>query len=227
MFKDRDAWAAKDVTAYIGCCVFFLMFFCIGAALAQDRTAPAPSCVVGQKLEFRYDDGRSFTREIASREGELCVVITASAKSYYDKDWVLVKVVDRDGKTITTAQPGYADIGEKLLPFPLAIGKTWETEVRGRSAERGIVTTYQNRFTVLTQEEITVPAGTFKTFKIKHEQTHSRGRGGTNRWGVRYFWYAPEVGYYVKRHWEPKESVDQFFWQTVRDYELVSMSRPN
>ncbi len=98
------------------------------------------------------------------------MVSTGSTKSYYNKDWVLIKVIESDGRTITSAQPGHADIGEKLLPFPLIVGKTWDTEVRGRSAERGIVVTYQNRFTVLTREDITVPAGSFATFKIKHEQ---------------------------------------------------------
>jgi CO/xanthine dehydrogenase FAD-binding subunit len=37
---------------------------------------------------------------------------------------------------------------------------------------------------------------------------------------VSIFWYAPEVGYYVKRHWEPKESGDRYFLQTVPDSEL-------
>jgi hypothetical protein len=72
----------------------------------------------------------------------------------------------------------------------------------------------QNSYTVLAQEEITVPTGT--------EQSHNAT--GTKRWGVRYFWYAPEAGYYVKRHWEPKESVDQFFWQTRRDFEVEAIS---
>jgi DUF3108-like len=51
---------------------------------------------------------------------------------------------------------------------------------------------YQNSYSVLAQEEITVPAGTFNTFKTKHEQSHNAT--GTKRWGVRYFWYAPELG---------------------------------
>jgi hypothetical protein len=204
--------------------VLTLSLFFIGAAFAQDQTASAPPCFVGQKLEFRYDDGGSFSRVIASREGDLCVVDTAT-KSYYDKDWVLIKVIERDGQTITSARPTNPDIGEKWLPFPLTVGKTWKTQVQGPSAERGRITTYNNQFTVLAYEEITVPAGTFKTFKIKHDQENFRS--GSRRWGSRYFWYAPEVGYYIKRYWAVNESVDKYFWQTVRDYELVSMSRPN
>jgi len=193
----------------------------VGTAFAQDHAGVAPPCRVGQKLNFRYDDGRLFTREILSREGDLCV-ITESSKFYYDKDWVLVRVVDAKGRMITEPEPSFPEVGERWLPFPLAVGKTWETEVRGRSAERQRVIVYQNSYSVLAQEEITVPAGTFNTFKIKHEQSHNAT--GTKRWGVRYFWYAPELGYYVKRHWEPKESVDQFFWQTRRDFELETIS---
>ena len=209
----------------LACHFSFSIFIFIGAAFAQDQSASAPQCFVGQKLEFRHDNGASLTRETITREGELCVVKNESTTFYYDKDWVLVKVVDRNGRTITAAESSQPDIGEKWLHFPLAVGKTWDRDYQGRSAERNRLIQYQNRYTVLTNEEITVPAGTFKTFKIKHEQTHLTG--GTKRWGVRYFWYAPGVGYYIKRHWEPKESVDQYFWQTVRDYELVSMFRPN
>lgn len=70
--------------------VSLTLLISIGAAFAQDptATAPAPPCAVEQKLEFRYDDGRSFTRKITGRENDLCVVNTAN-KSYYDKDWVL------------------------------------------------------------------------------------------------------------------------------------------
>ena len=204
--------------------VLTLSLFLVAPAFPQDPNASAPPCLVGQKLEFRYDDGGSFSRVIASREGDLCVV-GDSRKSYYDKDWVLVKVVEPDGKTITSALPTHPDIGEKWLPFPLTVGKTWKTQVEGPSAERGRITTYNNQFSVLTYEELTVPAGTFKTFKIKHEQENFRS--GSRRWGARYFWYAPDVGYYVKRYWAVNESVDKYFWQTVRDYELVSVSRPN
>jgi len=57
--------------------VLTLTLFFVGAAFAQDQTASAPPCFVGQKLEFRYDDGGSFSRVIASREDDLCVVDTA------------------------------------------------------------------------------------------------------------------------------------------------------
>jgi hypothetical protein len=40
--------------------------------------------------------------------------------------------------------------------------------------------------------------------------------------GIKIFWCAPEVGYYVKRYWAVNESVDKYCWQMVRDYELVS-----
>ena len=84
--------------------VSLTLLISIGAAFAQDQSAPAPPCHVGQKLQFRYDDGRSFTREITAHENYLCVVKTANT-SYYDKDWLLVKLVEPTGQTIGIANP--------------------------------------------------------------------------------------------------------------------------
>ena len=74
------------------CLLSYLDFF--GTAFVQNPTATAPPCQVGQKLQFRYDDGRSFTREITLEGKQPCVVKTAST-FYYDKDWLPVKLVER------------------------------------------------------------------------------------------------------------------------------------
>jgi hypothetical protein len=212
--------------------VLIVFAFFVGAAFAQDPTASAPPCLVGQKLEFRYDDGASFSRVIASREGDLCVVLGGyeirgqsndETKIYYDKDWVLVRL-EVDGQTITSALPTHPLVGEKWLPFPLTVGKTWKTQYRTPSVTSGRMNLYNNWFTVQAHEELKVPAGTFKTFKIKHEQTGGTGTEAGKRGGVRYFWYAPEVGFHVKRRSDPSESVPKDYWAS-RDYELVSVSK--
>lgn len=182
------------------------------AEVAKTGIAPAPPCVVGLRLRFQYVDGGNFTRAITSRQGDMCV-IGSTSRSYYDKDWVLVKQVDRDGNEITSWRPLNPLVGQKWLDFPLSVGKTWETRFTSTGGS------YINYFTVLSYEEVTVPAGTFKAFKIQEHQMAARGS-----YGVRYFWYAPEVGYYVKRQWAPDESSSPYYWQSVRDYELVSVS---
>lgn len=195
-----------------------------GSSVSPDTSlrAEAPPCVVGLKLQFQYDDNRKFTREITARDGDLCLVESGS-KSYYDKDWTLVKLVEPDGREITSSSPRQPDIGEKWLPFPLSVSKKWERHYSGQEAVSGGVRQYQNYFTVVSHEDVTVPGGSFKAFKIRQEQVNLSSK---NRRGVRYFWYAPDVGYYVKRHWAVKEGNDPHYWVSVRDYELVSVSRP-
>jgi uncharacterized protein DUF3108 len=196
-----------------------------GTAFAQDQSASAPPCLVGQKLEFRYDDGRAFSREI-SREAELCVVNTESTKFYYEQDWVLVKVFEPNGKIYVSWEPyTHTDIGQAWMNFPFQVGRTWNKNRNRYKTERGVrVFDYniQSRYNVLAYEEITVPAGTFKTFKIKHEQTETTN--GNKHSGVRYLWYAPEVGYYAKR--EADASSDKNYWEKEPGYELVSITPP-
>lgn len=181
--------------------------------------ALAPPCIVGLRLQFQLDDGRPFTRAVLSREGELCVIVLGK-RYYYDKDWVLRKVVERDGNVITKPQPLEPLIEEKWLPFPLSVGQTWESE-RYMGDFFGRVGRYKIFFDILSYEEVDVPAGKFKAFKIKEYQLL---RGGT--WGVIYYWYAPEVGFYVKRQTAPDESSDPYVWNNVRNYALVSITRP-
>jgi hypothetical protein len=219
----------------LACHFSFSIFIFIGAAFAQDQSASAPPCPVGQKLEFRHDDGRSFS-SVVSREDDLCVVNTDSRKSYYDKDWVLVKVVEPNGKIHVGWEPfTHTEIGQVWMDFPFQVGKTWTRDrkrYRTQSGRTVFEYTLQARYNVLAYEEVKVPGGTFKAFKIKHTATETCfgsecGWGDAKRSGVRYLWYAPEVGYYVKRQADLNESIDKDYWKTARDYEAVSMPRPN
>jgi len=127
--------------------VLALSLLFIASAFAQEPTASAPPCLVGQKLEFRQDDGRLFSRAI-SREADLCVVeVGGSTKSYYDKDWVLVKVAEPDGRVMTSTALTHPSIGRVWMPFPLDVGKTWKTEERRYSAS-GRINNYVDQYTV-------------------------------------------------------------------------------
>jgi hypothetical protein len=96
----------------------------------EEARGAAPACLVGQKLRFGFDNGRSFTREITAHEDNLCLV--KNVNTYYlDKDWKLVKVVGSKGQTFESPTPGHTDIGEKWLPFPLTVGKKMGEAVSG------------------------------------------------------------------------------------------------
>jgi hypothetical protein len=74
--------------------------------------------------------------------------------------------------------------------WPLEVGKTWtrKSRVTLHAAKRTIETEYTG--TVEAHEEITVPAGTFKTFRIK--TVNSSGDENV-------FWFSPEAGIHMKQ----------------------------
>ena len=95
----------------------------------------------------------------------------------------------RGRREVRSASPYVA-----IYAFPLWVGKIWQSTYNYTDRERertfsdvpwlGRVTTY---------EDVTVPAGTFKTFKVE----------GTDVYGVRLIvWYAPKLHTVVKSIFE-------------------------
>jgi hypothetical protein len=78
--------------------------------------------------------------------------------------------------------------------FPLAVGKEVWFTVAGVTAAN-FPSSWDETYTVVGRERVTVPAGTFDAFVVTWEET---GRLG-NDYAVRHtYWYAPEVGYVVR-----------------------------
>ncbi len=75
--------------------------------------------------------------------------------------------------------------------FPLTVGET-RTYTQSTGTKRG-TQSYTNVVTVEASEQITVPAGTFKAFRIRVNKKNDTGWSGVYR-----MWYSPEVGYFVR-----------------------------
>lgn len=75
--------------------------------------------------------------------------------------------------------------------FPLAVGES-RTYTQSTSTKRG-TQNYTNVVTVEASEQITVPAGTFKAFRIRVNKKNDTGWSGVYR-----MWYSPEVAYFVR-----------------------------
>ncbi len=96
---------------------------------------------------------------------------------------------------------------EEDIQFPLTVGKTW-TVVYGASTGGGNYIQQTGTGTVLGIEDVTVPAGTFKAYKV--ESRHGPDLRTTE-------WYVPEpIGFSVK-----VESTAP----TAANWELVSYHR--
>ena len=77
--------------------------------------------------------------------------------------------------------------------FPLYVGKKWEKMVSGKDAAsnpRNYLYTYK----ILSFENISVPAGTFKSFKIELKQKDYV----TDSEITYYIWFSPEIKREVK-----------------------------
>lgn len=183
---------------------------------AKNPLGPAPSCRVGASWTFRYDDGARFVRRITGRNGDVCSV----GKSFFDKEWVLLKQLGPNNEEITAPTLDQPLIGKKWMPFPISVGAEWRVEFRTKPTGFRNVSFYTDTFDVVSFEKVEVPAGSFMAFKIKVDR---RTQG---IWSIRYLWYAPQVEYYVKFRTAPEES-HRAYETTFKNYQLVSFSAAN
>jgi hypothetical protein len=91
-----------------------------------------------------------------------------------------------------------------LFTWPLEAGKGWA--YRGTYGDRNGTTEFNDVFSVVAAEAVTVPAGRFNAWKIVRE---------TERRDSDQYWYAPDVRFYVK--WIGRRGDTQFEEQ-LREY---------
>jgi hypothetical protein len=82
---------------------------------------------------------------------------------------------------------------DAAFSWPLFVGKSWVNRFRMRDHERGrTFDTVEWDGEVTAFEEVKTPAGTFKAFKVVHQNPFSR----TTRW------WSPDLGIYVRSQFE-------------------------
>jgi hypothetical protein len=79
-----------------------------------------------------------------------------------------------------------------LYDWPLFVGKSWPSEFQIKNYDRNQTLDLKYVFTVEAFEEVTIPAGAFKTFRIRRTSPDDRY----------VIWYEPKLGLEVKRDWE-------------------------
>jgi hypothetical protein len=90
----------------------------------------------------------------------------------------------RDRKLMVTFQPY-----ETIYDWALFVGKSWLTEFQEIHHDRNQTLEEKLVYTVEAFEEITIPAGTFKTFRIRFVTPQQRY----------VVWYEPKLGMEIKR----------------------------
>ena len=173
----------------------------LAAAVASSSLARTPAeagAYVAPPLgstwtEVRHDTGsygagsivttyRSMERKGGEENGR--ALVTLRGTTLVNSKGEALALVSQRGKTIVNWDP---PIG---LSFPLVVGKRWSRPYKVTMLGGRKTFAMDTTWKVEAFEDVTVPAGTFRTFKV----SYSDSVGNENT-----YWFAPELGIYVKQ----------------------------
>lgn len=130
-----------------------------------------------------------------------------------DKNTLEVKVhVTQKGKRAKDTE-----MGDFHFKFPLELNKKWGKMVTAISATGHVPGNFSNEYRVIAYEEITVPAGTFKAFKIVLKQTFVSGIRADMSSKIAYIWYSPDLKKEIKVFYE-----GAYWGNKAKSFELTS-----
>lgn len=127
------------------------------------------------------------------------VILAAS-----DGGWAVV--LSPEGKPLISYDPPLA------YDYPLVVGKTWTKSYRMTVIPKNQVIPFDATYKVEAYEDVTVPAGTFKAFKISFTSTGSQDM----------YWFVPELGVFAKQ--SLRRTDKSGYGPGTREVELVSQS---
>jgi hypothetical protein len=179
----------------------FLLLF-IPAILYGEDKVEAPIWSIGDKWTWERADGATLNSQVVDVKEDLYILKMGKDPDLYgyDKKTMNVKFLIKEGGR----QVKFESSWRNVLDFPMFVGKKWTNNTYGKPAQGQLEVTYINEFNVEGVENVTIPAGTFKCYKIQLKQTNMSARH-KNGW-VRY-WYSPEVKIWIKR-----EAENTDFW---------------
>lgn len=130
-------------------------------------------------------------------------------------DWNTIDTTSGDTVTFSN-DPHFV-----LYAFPLEVGKEWSGKWGMKSTRFTYPTSWTATIKVVGTETVTVPAGTFETFKLVFRGHYNRASGDAYPVnGVREetLWYSPVVKRAVKGEWTERGGS----YYNIQKYELAS-----
>ncbi len=163
--------------------------------LAEGPEAQKPIWKVGYKWEYEWENPETgssgtITRRIIREDafdGIPCFVIKyGRTEGFFTKDVLGFLASKRKGRVITKR-----DAPDQPLAWPLKVGKQWNNVYTREKPQEESSSNFDLQVVVAKLEEVTVPAGMFKAFKIEVYYSHTGNL--SSEW-----WYSPEVEWFVK-----------------------------
>jgi len=207
----------RRVTLYLAIAVLALALAlgsCATAHKAERYVAPP----LGSTLSFRTISTGSFgsgTRESTSKvtermwEGKQMIAFvspTGTLLESADETGAFVAMLGPDDKPIISWDP------PATYNWPLEVGKTWTKSYRMTIHPKNQTISYDNTVKVEACEDVTVPAGIFKVFKVSSSSTL----------GESVQWFSPELGVFVKQI--QKRPANSPLGPGTSDQELISQT---
>ena len=207
-----------------------LMMAALGLALAtmqlHAQTAERPTWDINDRWEYQFtrkNDGNKVTEYShhieGLEEGKIIIVrqnknadgvFTGKSKVIYSADMNYVSA---------SATESVVTPDSRTLQWPLEVGKKYAVEYEWTNASNALKGNFEYKATVESYEDITVPAGTFKAYKIAFKGFWNRrdsqysGSGRSNH----ILWYAPDVKRWVRWTIEDRTSNGQLYNDNVAE----------
>ena len=166
-------------------------------AHAAGERAEAPQVKVGDRWKSEQKDKRS-----GVKEAETTRTVTAVSAG-------VVEGTENDGTFKMTADlnpiesPNVVVTGEpKFLNFPLEVGKKWSFKYNFANKTNQNKGRIQLDAEVMAFEKITVPAGSFDTFRVESKGFWNNDARGSSGRSKTVYWYAPAARAVIRTEYE-------------------------
>src|SRR3977135_1186374 len=178
-----------------------LALFLLSSGYSEAQTVDPGPIRVGDR--WSYDLKDDLTGDL--RQAITGVVIEINAKEITTR--VTYRGNERSQTMVHDLDWGRIDDGAwRLSPSgigikkPLQIGKEWRSDANGMHLQSGVPFRASGVAKVVAQEPVTVPAGTFDTFRLEMtvRMINSKDQTKSQTWNF-LVWYAPAVNRWVKR----------------------------
>ncbi len=174
------------------------MFAALGVAHAA--SADRPDVHVGDRWSFQHTNALANEKDFTTIEDVVEVTPTEihARERVKGKGTSSIAAFTREWNPIDIVSARYEpDLRE--WSFPLKVGGKWESSADKMLFANGKHGKFQLRGQVTGQEKITVPAGSFDTFRIElHIDAVGTDEDANIGNTVETYWYAPEVRHFIK-----------------------------
>ena len=178
-------------------CAGFLAGCATDRKISQSAQLPQERCNLpvwekGDYWVYRTEEEKEFGWRVADVTEKLYVVGFSSNKEHrlaFDKNTLEFGEYagSKDRKV-----PAFRG-SELFFDFPIFVGKKWDRMITGETM-RLTTWNYLMSYRVVSFEEVKVPAGTFKAFKIEQNQKELASGGEA----ISYYWFSEEVKHVIK-----------------------------